>query len=158
MADRIVAMNGGVAQQVGTPLELYDNPANVFVAGFIGSPAMNFLPARIAPADDGAEVWLSNALLARTARPTVAPAGGEVTLGLRPERVNLVRQGEGVPARVLLVEPTGASTIVHLESGPHQLKLFTTERQPLASGEEVFFRVEPDDIRLFDPQSGVRLR
>jgi multiple sugar transport system ATP-binding protein len=157
MADRIVAMNAGVVQQVGTPLELYDDPANVFVAGFIGSPAMNFLPARLAAAGEGAEIRLGDVPLAQTTAPKGAPAG-EVTLGLRPERVSLVRQGEGVPARVLLVEPTGASTIVHLESGAHQLKLFTTERQPLASGEEVFFRVEPKDVRLFDPQSGIRLR
>jgi multiple sugar transport system ATP-binding protein len=158
MADRIVAMNGGVVQQVGTPLELYDDPANVFVAGFIGSPAMNFLPARIAPAGGGVEVLLDDSILARL--PAVPGVTGPraVTLGLRPERVSFAARGEGLPAKVLLVEPTGASTIIHLEAGPHQLKLFTTDRQPLAKGEEVYFRVEPAEVRLFDPATGERIR
>jgi multiple sugar transport system ATP-binding protein len=159
MADRIVAMNGGVVQQVGTPLELYDDPANVFVAGFIGSPAMNFLPASLVPTGDEVEVRLGDAVLARLPGTGSAAAGRrDVTLGLRPERLSLVPRGEGLPATVLLVEPTGASTIIHLEAGPHVIKLFTTDRQPLAPGEEVFVRVEAGELRLFDPASGVRIR
>ncbi|MFO1151890.1 MAG: sn-glycerol-3-phosphate ABC transporter ATP-binding protein UgpC [Alsobacter sp.] len=158
MADRIVAMNGGVVQQVGSPLELYDDPANMFVAGFIGSPAMNFLPARLLPAGGGTELRLGEIVLARLTAVPGSPAPQDVTVGLRPERVGLVAPGEGFPASVLLVEPTGASTIIHLEAGPHVLKAFTTDRRPLATGEQVHVRVEPAEVRMFDSASGERIR
>ncbi|MDZ5648230.1 sn-glycerol-3-phosphate ABC transporter ATP-binding protein UgpC [Nitrospirillum sp. BR 11828] len=127
MADRIVALNDGAIQQVGGPQDLYDTPANLFVAGFLGSPPMNFLDATLAP--DGALV-VEGQTLARVPppagpRPAGLVPGAAVTLGLRPERLALTTPTDGVPARVDLVEPTGTGQVVHLALGAQRLKLFT---------------------------------
>jgi multiple sugar transport system ATP-binding protein len=156
MADRIVAMNGGVIQQVGSPLELYDDPANIFVAEFIGSPAMNFLQAAAEPAAGGITLKVGDAVLATVPRPAGLADGALVTVGIRPERAALA--GEGTEARVDLVEPTGLGMVVHLVVGGQELKLFTTDRPKIAIGDMVRIKVQPADIRLFDRTSGVRLR
>ncbi|SEE58832.1 carbohydrate ABC transporter ATP-binding protein, CUT1 family [Rhizobiales bacterium GAS188] len=158
MADRIVAMNGGIVQQVGTPLELYDDPANIFVAGFIGSPAMNFLNAKLVPDGGAAAVRVGDAVLATVPLPACVPADGSVVAGARPERVVLA-DGEGsVAARVDLVEPTGLGTVAHLELAGQLLKFFTTDRPKIAAGDTVHIRVDRTDIRLFHPETGERLR
>ena len=156
MADRIVAMQGGVIQQVGAPLELYDDPANMFVAGFIGSPAMNFLNAVVAPVSgsDGQILKVGDTELA-TLPGSRLPSS--VVVGIRPERVLLSAAGN-VPAHVDLVEPTGLGTVVHLQIGGQDLKLFTTERPHLSVGETVKVSIAPTDLRLFDTGSGVRIR
>ena len=115
MADKIVVMNGGNVEQIGSPLELYDNPANLFVAGFIGSPAMNFLPCRL-QSGSPASVELSNGTGCLHLR-AIKPMGREVTVGVRPEHA-LIDEA-GVPAEVVLVEPTGADTQVYLQSVRH---------------------------------------
>jgi multiple sugar transport system ATP-binding protein len=153
MADRIVALKDGIAQQIGTPAELYDNPANLFVAGFIGSPAMNFLEAHLTP--EGLAV--GTVTLARVPMPAALPAGGKVTVGLRPERMTIVAAGDGIPARVDLVEPTGLAQLVHLDLADQRLKLFTTDRRSLAPGEAIGLAIQPADMLLFDPISGRRL-
>lgn len=158
MADRIVAMNGGIIQQVGTPLELYDNPANIFVAGFIGSPAMNFLDARLVLAADGAQLRLGEVILGNVPMPAGLSPGGPVTVGIRPELVALSVNASGVPARIVLIEPTGLGTVAHLEIGGQLLKLFTTDRPKIAIGDHARLHVAPSDLRLFDPQTGIRLR
>ncbi|MDE1149732.1 MAG: sn-glycerol-3-phosphate ABC transporter ATP-binding protein UgpC [Azospirillaceae bacterium] len=161
MADRIVAMNGGVAQQIGAPAELYDDPANLFVAGFIGSPPMNFLDGTLTPDPDGraAAVAVGGIVLARVPAPDGAAA---VTVGLRPERLHLANPAEGIPARIDLVEPTGLGQVVHLNLGAdgagQPLKLFTTDRHPLSAGEGVGLTFRPEDLLLFDPATGARLR
>ncbi|WP_413988031.1 ABC transporter ATP-binding protein [Labrys okinawensis] len=156
MADRIVAMQGGVIQQVGAPLDLYDDPANMFVAGFIGSPAMNFLNAEVAPASgaDGQMLKVGDTPLA------TLPGKGlpsSVIVGIRPERVVLSSAGD-VPARVDLIEPTGLGTVAHLQIGGQDLKLFTTERPQITVGEMVKLAITSGDLRLFDPGSGARIR
>jgi multiple sugar transport system ATP-binding protein len=158
MADRIVAMNGGIVQQVGTPLELYDDPANIFVAGFIGSPAMNFLEARLDSKGRTAALRLGDALLVEMGLPAKPPAGGAVILGVRPERVMFHGGEGGLTARVDLIEPTGLGTVAHLELCGQSLKLFTTERPQIVAGDTVHIRIAPADFRLFDPKSGERLR
>ena len=158
MADRIVAMNEGVAQQVGLPAELYDDPANTFVAGFIGSPAMNFLDGTLTLDGGVATVRVGDIVLAGV-RPQVGVASGSrITLGLRPERVRLGPPGTGAAALVDLVEPTGLGAVVHLILGGQALKLFTTERLVLRVAEPVGLSVAPADLLLFDPLSGARLR
>jgi multiple sugar transport system ATP-binding protein len=157
MADRIVAMHGGIIQQVGTPLELYDDPANIFVAGFIGSPAMNFLEANLAPAPGGAALSLGEVILASVPRPAGLGDGAPVVAGVRPERISLVREG-GIEAKVDLVEPTGLGTVAHLIIGGKEAKLFTTDRPKIAAGDKVRVEVAPENVRLFDPVTGVRLR
>jgi len=154
MADRIVAMQGGVIQQVGAPLELYDDPANMFVAGFIGSPAMNFLNADAVPSGGGQMLKIGDTVLAMLPGQSLP---SRVVVGIRPERVILSSEGN-VPARVDLVEPTGLGTVAHLEIGGQGLKLFTTERPPLVVGETVKLAIAAGDLRLFDPGSGVRIR
>jgi len=154
MADRIVAMQAGVIQQVGSPLELYDDPANMFVAGFIGSPAMNFLEAEATASESGTVVKIGDTLLA------TLPGGKlpeSITIGIRPERVVLSPDGP-VPARVDLIEPTGLGTVVHLELGRQSLKLFTTDRPAIAVGETVKLRIADADLRLFEPATGARIR
>jgi multiple sugar transport system ATP-binding protein len=154
MADRIVAMQGGVIQQVGAPLELYDDPANMFVAGFIGSPAMNFLEADATAGEGGTTISVGPTPLI-----TLAGQGllGKIIVGIRPERVVLSPQGT-VPAGVDLIETTGLGTVVHLMLGGQQFKLFTTDRPVIAAGETVKLRVDAKDLRLFDPNTGVRIR
>ena len=134
MADRIVVMKSGVVQQVGTPEEVYETPVNAFVAGFIGSPSMNFLPARLEAGvlllDDGERIEAATLF-------SVLPDDGPVTLGVRPEHFEVVPQGEGLPIEVRLVEPLGSDTLVHTQ----------------LAGEETIVRVDPD----LRPQAGQRL-
>ncbi len=157
MADRIVAMNEGIVQQVGTPDALYDDPANTFVAGFIGSPAMNFLVATATSRDGGSDIAVGHERLARL-RLMQSTSDGQVTVGLRPERITLARSGAGARATIDLIEPTGLGSVVHLDLDGQPLKLFTTDRARLAPGEAVVLGVRPDDVLLFDPATGVRLR
>ena len=159
MADRIVAMNDGVVQQVGTPLDLYDDPANIFVAGFIGSPAMNFLNASAIPEGDGVALHVGDTQLLVVPRPARLRSDGQVIVGIRPERVTIASPGEpGIPASVDLIEPTGAATVAHFDLGGQSLKLFTTERLQLGVREPVALAMKAKDLCLFDPQTGARLR
>jgi multiple sugar transport system ATP-binding protein len=157
MADRIVAMNGGVVQQIGTPLELYDDPANIFVAGFIGSPAMNFLQATLLAGKAGAALRVGEVTLAEVPRPEGLADGAPVTVGIRPERI-VLGAGDGADAQIDLVEPTGLGMVIHLVVGGQDLKLFTTERPKVSVGERVRLSIAPEDVRLFDKATGVRLR
>jgi multiple sugar transport system ATP-binding protein len=159
MADRVVAMNEGIVQQVGSPLELYDDPANLFVAGFIGSPAMNFLQVEAKARGALAELHLAGGCWMEIPQPAELDRDRPLVLGLRPERVELglPREG-GIGARVELIEPTGLGTVVHLEAGGQLLKLFTTGRPELKIGEIATISARSEDIRLFDPVTGVRIR
>jgi multiple sugar transport system ATP-binding protein len=158
MADRIVAMNDGIAQQIGTPAELYDDPANRFVAEFIGSPAMNFLDAGLRASAQGLDVEVGGVSLGRVAIPADPRGNRRVMLGIRPERVLLTDTGFGPPATVDLIEPTGLGTVVHLDLAGQPLKLFTTARLALAAGVAVALQIQPADLLLFDRETGVRLR
>jgi multiple sugar transport system ATP-binding protein len=163
MADRIVAMHDGVVQQVGDPLTIYDWPANIFVAGFIGSPAMNFLKGEIAMRGDR---WLvvtsSGCDIAVAALPQLVK-GREVVLGVRPEHLGFASaaSAEGVDAAIDLIEPMGLSTLVHLTIGQRKaqntLKLFTLDRPQGKIGSQVKIRFDKDKIHLFDPATGQRL-
>jgi len=157
MADRIVAMQGGVIQQVGTPLELYDDPANMFVAGFIGAPAMNFLNTQADVSDGMTVLRIGNQTIATLGPDQVQPIGGPVIAGIRPERVVLAPEG-AISARVDLVEPTGLGTVVHFDVEGQLLTLFTTDRPVLAVGDAVRLRVDAGDLRLFEPATGSRRR
>src|SRR5690606_12096464 len=137
MADRIVVMNQGVVEQMGDPLELYDRPANLFVAGFIGSPAMNFLEATIqrngnavAVADDG------------TRLPLPPNAGGRdgqrIVYGIRPEHLDLTDgSGGGLPAEVVVVEPTGAEILVFTQMAGQDVAVVFKERYKFQPGDKI---------------------
>ncbi len=149
MADLIVVMNHGRIEQAGAPLELYDRPANLFVAGFIGSPAMNMIEGRIeggAFRGPGGTAW---------PLPPGAPASGEVIYGIRPEHLRLDPQGlDGV---VNVVEPTGSETQVTMHvGGAHLLGAF---RERIATRHAEVLRISPDPalIHLFDKATGQRI-
>ncbi|HRO10345.1 ABC transporter ATP-binding protein [Amaricoccus sp.] len=150
MADKIVVMHDGRVEQIGAPLELYDQPANLFVAGFIGSPAMNMLTGRLA---DGGFVT-GDGIALPVARPPAAAPGGPVVYGLRPESMHL---GGEVPLRVEVVEPTGSETHVLGHIGATEIVGVFRERVRAAPGEEIRVRVDAEATHLFDAGSGARL-
>ncbi|MFZ5673116.1 MAG: ABC transporter ATP-binding protein [Pseudomonadota bacterium] len=155
LADRVVVLQGGIIEQAGKPLELYDRPANAFVAGFIGSPAMNLLPGRISA--DGADFELSAEArlpLPEALRPL---AGRPVTLGVRPEHLSIARDAKGAAAKALVIEPTGAETHAVLDLGGRELTTVFRERIPIAPGEMVAMLIAPGAVHLFDPVSGRRI-
>ncbi len=158
MADRIVAMNQGVAQQIGTPAQLYDDPANLFVAGFMGSPAMNFADVGLHDEEDGVAVLLGSERLGRIGAPLDLREDRRAVLGIRPERIALGPPALGVPGRIELLEPTGPGTIVHLRVGSQRLKAFATDRLVVGVNDAVGLAVAPADMLLFDPVSGLRMR
>jgi multiple sugar transport system ATP-binding protein len=146
LADRIVAMNGGQVQQVGSPLELYDQPANLFVAGFIGSPAMNMFPA-IFSHRAGRPTLLHAGLTIALDRDPPLSEGAALTVGIRPEHIAL---GEGAVQGVVdLVEPTGLGTIAHLTLAGTALKAFTLARPLLTIGAGVVMDFPARNLHLF---------
>jgi multiple sugar transport system ATP-binding protein len=149
MADKIVVMNAGKTEQVGSPLELYDNPANLFVAGFIGSPAMNFLPGKVTAQgiDVGAGIFLP------IPSGNNAVAGREVIIGVRPE--HLAVSDAGLAAEVVVVEPTGADTQIFCKLAGVNVTAVVRERHEFHPGEAI--RLLPQLTFIFDPASGARL-
>jgi multiple sugar transport system ATP-binding protein len=153
MADKIVVMNGGRVEQIGSPLELYDRPANQFVAGFIGSPAMNFLPGTIEAGGfqaEGGTLWpLPDAAANANGRPAV--------YGVRPEHLQLSHDGAGVPLTVQVVEPTGSETQVHGKLGSLPVMGAFRERVSARPGEPIAVTADPGLVHLFDRETGTRL-
>ncbi|KQV33316.1 MULTISPECIES: sn-glycerol-3-phosphate ABC transporter ATP-binding protein UgpC [unclassified Rhizobium] len=148
LADRIVAMHGGVIQQVGAPLELYDNPANLFVAGFMGSPGMNFFSGRaIRSGGDGRFAITGGDVLPLSA-PVALEDGSRATLGIRPEHV-VLGSGE-LNAEVELVEPTGFGIILHLRLGSVSFKAFTLDRAFLGATGVLQVSFPADKLRFFN--------
>ena len=149
LADRIVAMHGGIVQQVGAPLELYDRPANLFVAGFIGSPGMNFFEGHYFAAGEGAELKLANGTALPARRAAGLESGAKATLGIRPEHVVVAENG-ALEASVDLIEPTGFGIIMHVRVHDVPLKIFTLDRAMLDPGATVRIDLPQDRLHLFD--------
>ena len=157
MADRIVVMHDGIVEQVGTPLELYDHPSNLFVAGFIGSPAMNFIEGTLRR-DGGAPVLEAKG--GRLALPASTPGadGQKVTLGIRPEHLSISATGPAsLDAVVEVVEPTGADTHVVAIAFGQQVQAVFTERHAFAPGARVALCPRAEAIHLCDTASGRHL-
>jgi len=156
LGDRIVVLNGGIVEQVGSPLDLYDNPANLFVAGFLGSPKMNFLAAQAA-ARRANELTLRVGEAGQITIGTLPDAkipDGELTLGLRPEHLVLCKPEEGLRAKVDLIEELGDSTVIYAAlAGSNQIvaaKLHGHAKNGLKSGDPLGVRPVPDTSNLFD--------
>ena len=157
MADRIVVMHDGIVEQIGTPLELYDRPNNLFVAQFIGSPAMNIVQGTLRRANGTSHV--------ESADGVRWPLGGglgndgqAVTYGVRPDHLELAgSQERGVPGEIIVVEPTGSETELVVRVGTAQLIVETHGRPALSPGDKVNFAVNPSHVHLFDQASGARL-
>jgi len=156
LGQKIVVFNGGRIEQAGTPLELYERPANAFVAGFLGSPRMNFLPGTLAGEEGpSAHVRLAGGTVAEVAADASGTApGAAVTLGVRPEHLRVAAAGSpGIPATVGLVEYLGDATIVYaqVEGVPELLSLKCRPDGPCpARGEAVLLAFDPGHGHLFD--------
>jgi multiple sugar transport system ATP-binding protein len=151
MSDRIAVMEGGELRQFAPPREVYDRPANLFVAGFIGTPPMNILPG-LFTGDAAGGVFTHPAI---TARFAVRGAPRDVMLGVRPEDVTI---GEGPHhATIRVVEPTGHETIVMLDAGGSPLTARAPAEVTLSPGDTVAFTLRAERLHLFDAQSEARL-
>jgi len=156
MADRIVVMHDGIIEQIGTPLELFDRPGNLFVAQFIGSPSMNVLAgtARVA----GGERWVA-AQGARWPLPPEANVidGQAVHYGVRPTDLVLSETGQGIAAQVVVVEPTGAETELLLQIGSEKMVLVMHGRADVGPDDTVYLALDAAKAHVFDGASGARL-
>ena len=159
LGHRLMVLNAGVVEQLDSPIELYERPASVFVAGFIGSPAMNFLAARVGA--DGATVALPGGdVLALPEGRFSAEADREVTLGIRPEHLELAGDGDGVAhLHTQVIEQLGADTLIHGHFGSDRTDLTVRLRGTvnLKPDEALPLRVAPEHLHLFDPAGGKRL-
>jgi multiple sugar transport system ATP-binding protein len=157
MGDRVAVMNDGVLQQVDTPLAIYDRPATLFVAGFIGSPGMNLLPATVVDGHavvDGHRMPLDRAAAGR--------ATGDVVVGVRPESWRLVGpEDDGLPVRVTLLEELGADAFIYgqseLGAGTDQVVVRVPARRDIGRGSVVHVTTDPQHVHLFDAATGRRL-
>jgi sn-glycerol 3-phosphate transport system ATP-binding protein len=156
LGDRLMVMNAGVAEQIGTPIEVYSRPASVFVAGFIGSPAMNFLSATVDA--DGKHV-----ILPGNHRVVSSRAGGNqgraVTAGIRPEHLREATEADAervIEGEVDLVEALGADTIIHLrmDAEGHALLARLPGTPTLRQGDRIRLAIEEGQLHLFDRESG----
>lgn len=157
LADRLIVMNAGRFDQVATPLEVYNRPATLFVAGFIGSPAMNMIKMELSSSGDAIKMpsgnWLS------LAKPVTRAKGKDVIVGLRPEHITLAKDHTAVfTLRVEVVEVLGADTIIHGNLSHGDL---LTLRLPgsfrITTGDRLNLQAIADQIHIFDPETGQRL-
>jgi multiple sugar transport system ATP-binding protein len=154
MADQIVVMHDGRIEQTGSPLDLYDRPANRFVAGFIGSPAMNFIDGT---QKDGTLVAANGARLP-VAGAQAANDGRAMVYGIRPEHLDLVDGGaEGFEAEVVVIEPTGSETQLFARLGEQEIVAIFRERHDFAPGQKIRLKPRAPVAHLFDASSGQRI-
>ena len=166
MGTRIILLDGGVIQQDGTPKEIYDRPANTFVARFIGSPPMNLFPARVRA---GGIELADGSVLDSDDGPAFLEKGSEVVLGVRAEKISIARAGRGLPARVAIVERLGAETVVGFRWGDAM-----TGKLGASVARDLYYARIPGDVDLavgdacrvqismagaswFDSETGTRL-
>jgi multiple sugar transport system ATP-binding protein len=155
MADRIVVMNNGRIEQTGTPEDLYDRPTNLFVAGFIGSPSMNFLSGIVQT--EGYMIMESGL---RLKLPRSFPVGQTLTLGVRPEHLHIAGNNDSIllSASVVSVEPTGVDTHIVCDAGSKQITVSMRERIRPQTGDKLNFALDPDHLHYFDQTSGQVIR
>jgi multiple sugar transport system ATP-binding protein len=154
MADKIVVMHDGRVEQIGTPLELYDTPANQFVAGFIGSPAMNFLKGKVKANGSAAFEGPNGVKLPLTS----VPAGSNerpAVYGIRPEHFTIT--DDGAEAEIVVVEPTGSETQVFAKLGGEEVVAVFRERHQFKPGDKIRLKPDPRLVHLFDETTGKRL-
>ncbi|MDM0029261.1 ABC transporter ATP-binding protein [Variovorax saccharolyticus] len=155
MADRIVVLKDGVVEQAGAPLELYDRPRNAFVAGFIGSPAMNFIPGRL-QLDGAPHVLTDDGLRLPLAQGPRGAHGDRVLYGARPEHFE-IDAGRGLSADVVVVEPTGSETQVALRLGAQPIMAAFRDRIAARPGDRLALWPVAAEAHLFDAAGGQRL-
>jgi len=157
LGHRLLVLNGGIVEQIGTPIELYDKPATVFVAGFIGSPSMNFIEATVG--EDGKSLHVAGGETFPMPGEIGGKSGHKAKLGVRPEHFEVAEEGEGVVhLTVTLIEQLGADTLVHGQFGGDDTDLTMRLQgiQHIATGEVLPLRVAPENIHLFDLETEKR--
>ena len=164
MGDRVAVLKDGLLQQIDTPRRMYDHPTNVFVAGFIGSPAMNLLDAPVV--DGGIDV---GGHIVPLAREDLTGAGQHVTLGVRPEDLELSSDASGIPVTVDVVEELGADAYVYGEVAAQQhddpdllgeARPFIARvdgRRPPQKGDKIYLKPKPGHVHVFNAESGLRV-
>jgi multiple sugar transport system ATP-binding protein len=155
LATRIVVMQGGKIQQIGTPEHVYERPMNLFVAGFLGTPAMNFISGEL----DAQKRFVSSSLhMNLSAYSFIHPweTSAEVTLGLRPEQIQIREDGQFV-GTIALIEPMGNHQVVWLQVGAQTISSIVNDQRPFAIGQTVLYGIDVSKVSLFDPQSQQRL-
>jgi len=160
LADRLIVMNAGIADQIGTPMDVYERPASVFVAGFIGSPSMNFLAGKVTADRRAVDLAGTGArrITLPLGLPTTAAAGAPVALGIRPEHLHPDPDG-ALEFEIELAEPLGADTLLHGRFGEAQ-ELVTVRQGghvQAKPGEKRRFKAEPGHLHVFDSQTGKRI-
>ena len=153
MADKIVVMRDGRIEQVGAPLELFDRPANLFVAGFIGSPSMNLLKGVVRNGER--PVVDIGGTPFQVPQNTAAESGRSVIYGVRPEHLEI--HPDGVAARISVVEPTGSETLVFVRFGDSDMVALFRERHDFKPGDTLHLKPRLDKVHLFDAETGRRL-
>jgi multiple sugar transport system ATP-binding protein len=156
MGDQIVVMRDGRIEQTGSPLELYDFPANQFVAGFIGSPAMNFLPGKLLVQGGQCQVELNDGLKLNLPHPVKGQNGQPIVFGTRPEHLTLVDSG-GITAHVAVMEPTGMDTFVACRHEGVEFSAVFRERHEFQLGSTINLKPDMERAHVFDSATGVRL-
>jgi multiple sugar transport system ATP-binding protein len=154
MADKIVVMHDGLVEQIGAPLELYDRPDNIFVAGFIGSPAMNFFKGKVGANGSAAFETSGGVKLPLGAKP-LGSDGRSAVYGVRPEHFALA--DDGAPGEVIVVEPTGSEIQVAAKIGGQEVTAVFRERHNFKPGDKIRLKPDPKLVHLFDEPTGKRL-
>lgn len=163
MADKIVVMHDGIVEQIGAPLDLYDRPANQFVAGFIGSPSMNFIKGRVTFKGTPRVETESGVALPLPATSAGLEEGQKVVYGLRPEHIRI--DPAGVPAEVVVTEPTGSEILVVARLGDptgsagtrQEITCLFRERLSFTPGEVIRIVPQVGSTHLFEDGTGKRL-
>jgi multiple sugar transport system ATP-binding protein len=161
LADKIVVMNKGQVMQAGSPMELYRRPKSRFVAGFLGSPKMNFIPCEIRSSDHGLEIHIDSDNRIRVpghlADISARHVGQTLEMGIRPEDISIVREGDACGSRIMgnveVLEPTGADTFVVFSLRGVDVQARCSPEQLGKVGDRVAFTLNPERILLIDPQS-----
>ena len=156
LADRVVVLNGGRIEQQGSPIELYRNPDNIFVAGFIGSPSMNFIDAEVTGGGEGPVARLGGGEAIRLDPALAVDPGRRVTLGLRPEHLGEAG-GDELHGAVELVEPTGAQTQVTFDLAGHRAVAVLDGNYTGVPGDRLTARITPQSVHVFDKETGQRI-
>jgi len=156
MADKIVVMNSGRIEQIGPPLDVYDRPANTFVAGFIGSPSMNLLEGTLQQRERPV-LDLDGKVQLPLLKGPDGMTGKKVIYGIRPEHVSLGSR-DGTKAHVAVIEPTGSDTFIVVKIGDHEITCLLRERRDLRPGQEVTVSLATEASHFFDPGNGRRIQ
>ncbi len=157
LADRVVVLESGVIQQVGTPMELYQRPVNLFVAGFIGSPAMNTIKGELVSGADGLKARLEDGIELSFVPGPGAKAGMPVMVGMRPEHLTLEGEVNALTGSIDYVEPTGGQTYFNVSLGKNHIMIGISGVTDLRDEGEMTVHIAPELVHVFDERSGERI-